>query len=103
MALTSFHPYPWKHRIVKIGKDLVQTPGSATHQVLPPEQGGWQQLLLRAGTYSDCPKEGNCCQELKVASHSLLTVNILQPVITACFNPPHWKKLAIPKAGAVQL
>lgn len=103
MALTSFHPYPWNHRIAKTGKDPVQTPDPATHQVLPPGKGGWQQLLPRAGTYSHCPKEGNCCQEFKVASHSLLTVNILQPVITACFNPPLWKKLTISKAGVVQL
>lgn len=48
----------------------------AQHRVLPPGQGGWQQLLLRAGTYSHCPQEGSCCQELKVASHSLLTVSI---------------------------
>lgn len=78
--LPSIHPSPWNHRIVKTGKDPVQAPGPATHQVLPPGQGGWQQLLLRAGPYSHCPKEGSCCQELKVASLSLLTVNILQPV-----------------------
>lgn len=100
MALTSFHPYPRNHRIVQTGKDPVQSPGPVTHS---PGQEGWQQLLLRASTSSHCPEERSCCQELKVASHSLLTVNILQPVITACFNPPPWKKLFIPKTGAIQL
>lgn len=30
MDLASFQPYPWNHRIVKTGKDPVQTPGPAS-------------------------------------------------------------------------
>ena len=81
----------------------VQTPGPATNRLVPPGQGdgssySWEQVLTVIA-----PKELSCCQELKVASRSLLTVNILQPVITAYFNPPTWKKLAVPKAGAMKL
>lgn len=71
---------PWPTRSFPLDTgDGTATPQSTSLQPLSPGRG--------------------CCQQLKVASHSWLAVNILQPVITACFNPPHCKKLAIPKAG----
>lgn len=81
----------------------MQTPGPATNRLVPPGQGdgssySWEQVLAVLAS-----KELSCCQEFKVASRSLLTVNVLQPVITAFFNSPPWKKLAVPKAGAIKL